>query len=181
MAEVVRFSPGHADAVEVFGVNRGSPLIGDDLMDREPLWGYVGFDPELDDPPLLGLVGLSMGSVNTSSVQFTDQGEVTLLDSTFAEPLSENGRDVYRYRSGVPLTVEGPEPLSLLSVEFETRDSASMRVVGIVWFDSETGAPVKTMLRPRTRRSAQQSCRARSSLPSRHRPAHRYQTPRTRS
>jgi hypothetical protein len=151
LAEAYRFEPGSFALEETFGEERGAPLIGSQLLGADPLWGLFGFDPEEEVPPLLGLVGLSLGSVS-AQVQLGSRGaEVQMLDSVFVQPMSALGLDHYRYRSGPPMPGAGPDEPPLLSVEFQSNDAEATPVVGLIWFDSETHRPLRAVFRPKER------------------------------
>ncbi len=132
----------------VLARDRGSPVIGDDLMERDPLWGTVGFDPEPDDPALLGVLGLSLGTVAPDMPGGAALGVYQAFDSTFIDPLGALGPDIYSYATGRDLVVDGQ---TLRGVEFRPRDPAAGELTGILWFDRETGAPTRAMVRPRGR------------------------------
>lgn len=121
-----------------------SPVIGPQLRDRTPLWGRIGFDPEVVDPPLLGVFALGLGTVAPDAVAGPEYGFIQLLDTVFADPLGPAGPGVYRYGSSRVEEGDGYH-----RVDFRTRDGAPLQLEGIIWFHATTGAPIRAMMRPR--------------------------------
>jgi hypothetical protein len=131
--------------------SRGAPVIGDRLIDRPALWGRFGFDPERGDPALFGLIGLSLASVGPDLPAGVSPSMYSVFDSTFVDPIGPLGPSTYRYRIGRDLDLGGDEPRTLRAVEFRPLEPEAGEIYGIVWFDAESGQPVRTMVRPRGR------------------------------
>lgn len=124
---------------------RGAPLIGDGLLDRRPMWGQIGFDPE-GGAALFGLLGLELAEV-TPDVPLALPSVFGLFGRRFPDPLGPEGPAYYRYALGRILTT--PEGRQLEGVEF--RSTVGTGTLGLVWFDAETGAPVRVLGRPASR------------------------------
>jgi hypothetical protein len=147
---VVEYSVDGGADESVLARSRGAPVIGDRLIPRPPLAGRIGFDPEESDPALLGLLGLSLGSVAPDLPTGSSPGVYEVFDSAFVDPLGPLGPVTYRYNLGRDLDLDdGPEPRTLRAVEFRPRSAEGAVPTGIVWFDGASGAPVRTMIRPR--------------------------------
>ena len=139
-------------ATEVLGRTRGAPLIGNWLLDNPPVWGRFGFDPEEDEPALLGVVGLALREVGTD-LPHSDSLPDTFhfFDSTFVDPMGNAGPETYRYRMGPDLVLPEAEGGRLLAVEFVPKDGLDPNFAGVLWFDPETKLPVRAMFRPSSR------------------------------
>lgn len=139
--------PAHDESGRVLARARGAPAIGDQLIDRRPL-GAIGFDPERERPPLLGFLGLSFGTLAPDLPVGGVLGVYDVFDSVFVDPLSARGPATYRYATGRDLVLRGSGVAVLKSVEFRTMEQSGREVVGIIWFDAVSGAPIRSMIRP---------------------------------
>jgi hypothetical protein len=141
---------GGREAV-VLARSRGAPIIGDDLIDRPALWDYFGFDPEKARPALFSLVGLSLAGIGQDVPIQGSPGIHQVFDTLFVDPLGDLGPETYRYSSGLPLEITGDRRATLQSVEFRPVDPEAGAITGIIWFDAETGHPLRAMIRPHGR------------------------------
>jgi hypothetical protein len=138
-----------ATEARVIARDRGAPLIGDHMLEEDARWGRFGFDPEAEEPALLGMVGLGLSAI-TPDIPSSDliPGAYFFLDSTFVDPVGKLGPTVYRYRTVPEFAVETEDGVALLAVQFEPREGSDQNFAGLVWFDPVTGQPVRAMLRP---------------------------------
>jgi hypothetical protein len=135
----------------ILAQSRGAPVIGDNLISRPALGGKFGFDPELGEPALFGLLGLSLASVGPDLPSGASPGVYQVFDSAFVDPLGPQGPGTYRYSTGRDLTPRGDPSRALRAVEFRPMDPEAGEIAGIIWFDAVTGHPYRTMIRPRGR------------------------------
>ena len=145
---VVDYGASGTQKEEVLAHSRGAPVIGDDLIDRPALWDVFGFDPEESQPALFGVIGLSLAGIGRELPSGEAPGIYQVFDSAFVDPLGPDGPTTYRYRSGRDMEPPGEGPGTLHAVEFRSAAPGTGEVAGIVWFDRESGQPVRAMIRP---------------------------------
>jgi len=155
VAAFVDFNPDKKWDPVIVGKRRGAPLIGDQVIDRPASWkGRIGWDPEPSAPPLFGLLSFALYSLArdvpvTSALMSGDR--FVAFDSTWVDPLSTSGLEHYSYRTGRVLEFDGHQTSKLQAVEVSSRHAGADELSGAIWFDMNTGYPVRAMYRPRGR------------------------------
>ncbi len=149
IAAFLDFNPRDPHPPTMVGKTRGSPMIGDRLLDNEATWGWFGFDPESDSPAVFGLIAFSLHEL-ARDVPRTGP-KISALGEDWIDPLSEAGLESYTYRMGAVFEDFGADSMALQTVEVSSGDSEQPGIVGAIWFDVDSGRPVRAMYRPRGR------------------------------
>jgi len=155
VAAFVDFNPDKKWDPVIVGKTRGAPMIGDRIIDDPPVWkGRIGWDPERSKPPLFGLLSFSLYSLARDvpvEETFLSGDRFNAFDSTWVDPLSTKGLQHYSYRTGRVLEADGPDTNSLQAIEVMGRGAGTNALAGAIWFNVDTGNPVRAMYRPRGR------------------------------
>jgi hypothetical protein len=151
IASVMDFHPVDRRPPTLLAKTRGAPMIGDRVIDNPAWFGKFGFDPEKDSPALFGLLSFSLASLGRDLPYSGGPGrQLAGFDSTWVDPLSDDGLEHYVFRMGRVLDDPDPALRELRAVEMRSREEGSAELVGAIWFDM-AGQPVRAMYRPKGR------------------------------